>query len=83
MMDAKSSGQIGHPAAWMIANNLFPCNGPRARTLSNLPDRGKLRTASTLQPARALPDSCSGFRDIHKNLWISLWIVAELRDTYL
>jgi hypothetical protein len=26
MMDASSSGQIGHPAAWMIANNsVSPC----------------------------------------------------------
>jgi hypothetical protein len=28
MTDASSSGQIGHPAAWMIANNRFPCKGP-------------------------------------------------------
>jgi hypothetical protein len=39
MMEAKSSGQMGHPAAWMIANNCFPCMGSwvfRAWTLSNL-----------------------------------------------
>jgi hypothetical protein len=28
-------------------------------------------------PRRIKRSLCSGCRDIHKNLWISLWIVAE------
>jgi hypothetical protein len=48
-MEAKSSGQIGHPAAWMIANNRFFLVISPARTLSNPAHRGNLRIASTLQ----------------------------------
>jgi hypothetical protein len=29
MTEASSNGQIGHPAAWMIANNLLPRAFPR------------------------------------------------------
>jgi hypothetical protein len=43
-MEANSSGQMGHPAAWIIANNRFPCNWFRAWTLSNPLHRGNLRT---------------------------------------
>jgi hypothetical protein len=82
MMEARSRNQMGQPAAWMMANNAFPY-----RFLNVL--RGdctaKPRAAAScaVQQARVsgrwFAARCSGFCDIHKNLWISLWIVYEQR----
>jgi hypothetical protein len=64
----------------MIANNAFPlsffgllagdCTAKALRAASCAAQQSGVRR-------RLLSMRCSGYRDIHKNLWISLWIVAE------
>jgi hypothetical protein len=63
-----------------MANNAFPriflcrfggdCTHPGALPQVFAPQQN-------YRSGRCVTATCSGFRDIHKNLWISLWIIYE------
>jgi hypothetical protein len=63
-----------------MANNAFPYSffGAARVTVSETAAREQVSAAQqsglSRRPATL---GCSGFRDIHKNLWASLWIVYE------
>jgi hypothetical protein len=41
------------------------------------PGSGKFARRNTPAPGRRAAARCSGLSDIHKNLWITVWIVDE------
>ena len=82
MTEASSRGQIGQPAAWMMANNsfclVFFWVQSRGDFKPNRRVAASFRSASTARRRRRRSrPRCSAIRDIHKYLWISLWIDAE------
>src|SRR5436190_16933484 len=82
MTEARSRNQMGQPAAWMMANNAFPYRlWPCCA--AHCPANARAAASCAVQHAsasrRRLVVRGSGYCDIHKNLWISLWIVDEQR----
>src|SRR6185503_16420986 len=79
MTEARRRNQMGQPAAWTIANTAFPYRyfgvSPPTVSHSVAPRQVSAAQQSIAGVSRAAA-TCSGFRDIHKNLWIKLWIVA-------
>src|SRR5437588_8643252 len=78
MMDVARRNQIGQPAACRIANNRFPysfsvCAATLRQTAA--PDQVNAPQQTRLASRSATP-GCSAFRDIHKKLWTSLWIIS-------
>jgi hypothetical protein len=55
MTEAKRRNQIGHPAAWMIANNAFPYRyfGCVARTVSQTVARRQVSAMQQHSPLRS------------------------------
>ena len=84
MTEARSRNQIGQPAAWTIANNAFPyryfgclgadCKSKRCAGASSALQQEAMRSRNS---EHNVTGPCSGYCDIHKKLWISLWIAAE------
>src|SRR5687768_10964965 len=78
MTEASRRNQMGQPAAWTIANNAFPYRyfgaSPATVRHSVAPRQVSAPQQSGVALRRANA-TCSGFRDIHKKLWIKLWIV--------
>jgi hypothetical protein len=73
---------MGQPAAWMMANNAFPyrfLDVLRGDCTAKARDAASCAVQQTGTARRQFAAKGSGYCDIHKNLWISLWIVDEQR----
>src|SRR6185436_1203741 len=82
MTEARSRNQMGQPAAWMMANNAFPyrfLDVLRGDCTAKARAAASCAVQQTGLPRHRFAARCSGYCDIHKNLWISLWIVDEQR----
>src|SRR3954468_45120 len=89
MIEASRRNQIGQPAAWIMANNCFPVPFLALRGRSYRYGCGDFSQSVVPPQVSAVHQDvghcsnpavrCSRSRDIHKNLWISLWMSAEQR----